>query len=792
MKKILFLVAFINFFWIVLPQTVVLNGYVCDTFSKESLPLASVITENEVQSTLTDRNGHFALHLPQGDSVALEIRFLGYEPWKGSIVLAADSTLHFHLYPFSYSLHEVVISSKKEPSLTISALSVHDIDRSFFTKNNASSFSKSLSRLAGISSMDIGPGISKPVIRGMGFNRISVVDKGVIQQNQQWGADHGLDIDQYDIDRVLIHKGPLSLYYGSDAMGGVIEILPVAVPAQDMTWGDVSLISKSNNGLWGITTMAGKKSGNWFLRGRLTAQTFADYRIPADSINYLTWKLPIHARRMKNTAGRELNSSLAVNYTRNRFSSWTYLSNYYTRNGFYPGAHGVPNLERLVLDGDFYNIGFPYTSSNHFKVSNITNVGFESTLLYLNIGFQENTRNEMSKFHTHYFTQSPPEIDPDKELSFRLKTFSANGRITFDRDTSWRHVWGVSGEIQHNRVGGYSFLLPHFERYSAGVFGTSSFKLSPKLTLTGGLRFDFGRLNIHGFYDETLFRFLILNGYDTPDAQFYARRADDLNKKFRSFSGIWGMIADLNKNNSLKINFGRSFRFPTAGELAANGVHHGAFRHEKGNSGLNPETGWQLDAGYSLTKKDYQLSVNLFGAYFSNYIYLNPTGIWSALPHTGQIYEYTQSRVFLAGGEIEVGYHLGDNLQLESNIEYVYNQNLNNKYPLPFSPPLTIVSSLTYANHGKGALTQYSVGLENECILAQNRIATNELKTPGASLFGILCSMNWSVKNFRFFTNLHVRNLLDTPFYNHLSFYRKLNVPEPGRNIQFILKIPFY
>ena len=84
--------------------------------------------------------------------------------------------------------------------------------------------------------MDIGPGISKPVIRGMGFNRISVVDKGVIQQNQQWGADHGLDIDQYDIDRVLIHKGPLSLYHGSDAMGGVIEILAVAVPAQDMTW----------------------------------------------------------------------------------------------------------------------------------------------------------------------------------------------------------------------------------------------------------------------------------------------------------------------------------------------------------------------------------------------------------------------------------------------------------------------------------------------------------------------------------------------------------------------------
>ncbi len=791
MKKYILLAALATNILLSFSQIFELKGYVCDAVTRESLPGASVVVEPNGGNIVSDKNGCFVFQSLKEGARRVHISFVGYEAFDKEISLISDTLLHFHLNPLHYSLSEVVVSGKNGNKTLSSAISVKEIDRSFFLKNNASTFSKSLSKLVGIASMDIGAGASKPVIRGLGFNRVAVADKGVVQQNQQWGADHGLEIDQYDVDKLLIHKGPMSLFFGSDAMGGVIEILPVEIPKENMTWGDVSFIAKSNNNLAGTTAMASVKRRNWFFRGRLTAQTFADYRVPADTVTYLTWKMPIYNRRLKNTAGRELNASLSANYSRENISSWTHISNIFSKNGFYPGSHGIPDVKRLAHDGSYFNLDFPYSSSNHFKVSNATDIGFGTSLLRFNIGFQQNHRNEMSKFHTHYANQPAPTNNPDLELRFLLKTFSVNTGMFFDEKSRWKKSVGFSSEFQQNRVGGYSFLLPDFERFTAGVFLSSSYDISSELSIVGGLRYDFGRLNIRGFYDNTLDDFLQQSGYSLADSRFYAQRSDSLRKNFGAFSGALGISYNLNDAGELKANIGRSFRFPSANELASNGVHHGAFQHEKGNNGLKPETGWQLDAEYSYKNRRFNFSFNLFGTYFSNYIYLNPTGEWSVLPHAGQIYEYAQSRVFLAGTEVEIGYWLAESFLLSTGFEYVYNRNLNNGYPLPFSPPANLLTAFTYSNHGKGALMQYTVSLENQTIVAQNRISKNEEKTSGTSLFNLLCSMNWIVNDIRFFTDLQVQNIFDSPFYNHLSFYRKLNVPEPGRNIQLILKIPF-
>lgn len=791
MKKIVLAMTLALSFLLSFSQTYSLKGYVCDALSKEPLPGASVVLGPNEIFAVSGRDGGFSVDLPEKTPYTLEIRFTGYGSLTTGIILTSDTVLHFHLETTSYSLNEVVVRGKSGHDRLSSAITAKEIDRSFFMKNNSASFSKSLSKVAGVSSMDIGANVSKPVIRGLGFNRIAVADKGIVQQNQQWGADHGLDIDQYDVDRVFIHKGPLSLFYGSDAIGGVIEILPVDVPSENTVWGDVSLIAKSNNNLSGITAMTSVKRGGWFFRGRLTAQRFADYCVPADTVTYLTWKLPLYGRRMKNTAGRELNAALSANYGRENISSWTHVSNVFSKNGFFPGSHGIPDLKRLTPDGNSFNIAYPYSTSNHFKISNGTEIGWDNSSLHFDIGFQQNNRDEWSKFHTHYGNQAPPQVSPDLELSFSLQTLSVNSRLSFGKDSLWTKTAGLSAEVQRNRVGGYSFLMPDFERYTAGAFAATSYKVSPELMLTGGVRFDSGKLNIRGFYDDTLADFLRLGGYDAGDVRYYAWRADALKKNFHSFSGALGAVYDPNRLSSLKINIGRSFRFPTANELASNGVHHGAFRHEKGNNSLKPETGWQYDLGYSFRNRRLNLSVNHFASYFPNYIYLNPTGQWSVLPHAGQIYEYTQSRVFLAGGELEAAYRFTENLLLSANWEYVYNRNIDNGYPLPFSPPVDMLLALVYSDHGKGLLMQYSASLENQTVFAQDRIANNEEKTPGTSLFNLLCSMNWKVSDFRFFTDFQVQNVFDTPFYNHLSYYRKLNIPEPGRNIQFILKIPF-
>jgi iron complex outermembrane receptor protein len=698
---------------------------------------------------------------------------------------AAD-TLH-------YLLPEVTVQAPRDRQIDrISSLPVVEISRSYLLKNNATNFVQTLASVPGIASMDIGAGFSKPVIRGLGFNRVAVVDRGIVQQNQQWGADHGLEIDQYDVDNVRVHKGPMSLFFGSDAIGGVIEILPPNVPENNMFWGDATLIGKSNNDLLGASVMASRKSGNLFYRARATVQSYADYRIPTDTIEYLTWRMPVHGRRMKNTAGREVDLSLSVNYAHEQFDGWLHVSDIFGKNGYFPGAHGIPLLSRLEPDGSVRNVEMPYAASNHFKL--ISNSAWQlsaASRLNLDLGFQQNHREELSPFHTHYSNQQPPLADPDLELRFRLQTFSGNVRLLRDEDKRWSKTFGLSAEAQHNRVGGYSFLLPGFERFSAGAYWLNQVKVTENFLLTGGVRYDAGRMRVDGYADPVLAEYLAMQGYSLEEAAFYAQRSVDLHSSFSDFSGSLGFAFSPGEHHSLKMNVGKSFRYPGANELASNGLHHGAFRHEQGNSGLTSEKGYQLDLDYRFTGRKFRLTLNPFMGWFSNYIYLEPSGTWSILPHAGQIYRYRQAEAIMAGGEVIAELELDERWSVTSDLEYVYNRNLTDHYPLPFSPPTVVTTDLTYSGAGQEVVSNYAFGLENQWVMEQNRIAKNEERTPGTSLWNLSAQLHWRLGGRRVITDFQVQNLMDRPFLNHLSFYRKLNTPEPGRNMQLIVKIPF-
>lgn len=697
----------------------------------------------------------------------------------------ADS-LHYHL-------PQVTVRAKAtQGTEKISTLPVEEISRGYLLRNNSTNFVQTLASLPGVSSMDIGAGFSKPVIRGLGFNRVAVVDRGIVQQNQQWGADHGLEIDQYDVDNVRIHKGPMSLYYGSDAMSGVIEILPPRLPEGDLFWGDMTLIGKSNNNLLGTSVTASLKRRRFFYRARATVQSYADFRIPTDTIDYLSWKMPVQGRRMKNTAGRETNFSFSVAYTGERFESGLHVSDINGKNGYFPGAHGIPSLARLEPDGSTRNVEMPYATSNHFKLisNNKWRLSPDATI-DLDLGFQQNLREELSPFHTHYSNQQPPQKDPNLELRFRLKTYSANVRLLLDEEKQWSKTFGLSTEAQHNRVGGYSFLLPDFERYSGGAFWLNQFEMTEHFLLTGGIRYDVGRLRVAEYYDDVLAEYLTQQGVAKEEVGFYAQRSAALRSSFGDFSGSAGFAWMPSEIHTLKMNVGKSFRYPGANELASNGLHHGAFRHEQGNSALQPESGYQLDLDYQFRGKRFRFMLNPFLGWFSNYIYLEPTGNWSILPHAGQIYRYNQAEVWMAGGEAVVEWIPDERWQLTSALEYVYNQNRTDHYPLPFSPPTVITSDVTFTGDGRGALTHYALQLEHRGIMAQDRIAKNELRTPGASLWNLSAHLHWRINGRLVVFDFQIDNLFDRAFLNHLSFYRRLNAPEPGRNGQVIVRVPF-
>lgn len=658
------------------------------------------------------------------------------------------------------------------------------VGKEFLKEHFSGNLMQTLEQLPGVHSMDIGSGFSKPVIRGMGFNRVSVTENGIKQEGQQWGADHGLEIDAFNVEQVNIRKGPASLLYGSDAMGGVVEITQAAPPFDDQVFGEVDLLGKSVNGLFGGSLMLGVKKDRWYTKLRYSEQHFGDYRIPTDTISYLTQKIPVYNRRLKNTAGFERDASLFTQYRKERYMGNYAVSNAYQKVGFFPGAHGIPDPSRVQDDGSSRNIELPYSFVNHLKATTHQEYAWEKLLLQWDLGYQNNHREEWSQFHTHYGTQPVPDKDPDKELAFTLNTFSSGVKVRFTGSQVWDHSAGWDLQYQRNTISGYSFLLPEYTRFTTGLSWLTTYKPTDVFSVSGGLRYDIGKTDISPFTDAYLATYLQEQGYSQEVIEMNKVRSHAVDRSFGDYSGSLGIVWSPAKEHLLKVNVGHSFRLPGANELASNGVHHGTFRHEQGDPDLDSERGWQLDMAYSFFGKFFSVTISPFASWFSNYIYLKPTGEWSVLPHAGQIYRYTGAEALFAGGEISAKVDLPLHFTYKLGGEYVYTYNCDEHIPLSFSPPGSLRNTLSWE---KKRLRFYA---EHQYIADQNRVARNEDPTPGAQLLHLGAGFRIPVGSTDVEVTLSARNLLNTKYYNHLSFYRKVEIPEPGRNFQILIKIP--
>ena len=680
----------------------------------------------------------------------------------------------------------VVTESYQQRQAKKSALAVDVVDQDFLRKHFTGNFMQAMENIPGVQAMDIGSGFSKPMIRGMGFNRIAVLENGIKQEGQQWGADHGLELDAFNIGTVNVLKGPSSLLYGSDAMGGVIDITSPPVPSVDMLFGDVTLLGKSVNGTLGGSFMLGIKKSFWYAQVRYSEQHFGDYRIPTDTIVYLTQKMPVYGRKLKNTAGIERNIGFFAQYQRQRYKANYSVSNVYQKTGFFPGAHGIPDASRVEDDGDSRNMELPYSKVNHLKVTTLQQYAWEKLVLSGDFGFQNNHREEWSVFHTHYGSQPVPEKDPDKELAFNLNTLSASVKVRFIGSSSWEHALGWDGQHQRNDISGYSFLLPEYYRSTTGLLWLTTYKPNNVISVSGGMRYDYGYIHISSHEDAYLADYLRKQGYDEEQVEHYKWNSHAVKKKFGDYSFSLGLVWTPSERHMVKANVGRSFRLPGANELAANGVHHGTFRHEQGDANLKSEQGWQMDASYNLRYNGFSISVSPFVSWFSNYIFLRPTGEWSVLPHAGQIYRYTGAEVLFAGTEATIDIHFLRSFNYRISGEYIYTYNCDEHIPLSFSPPFSMRNTLTWQRK------QVMLYAEWQSIARQNRVDRNEDRTPGANLFHLGGSLNIPIRgNQAIEITLTARNIFNTRYYNHLSFYRKVEIPEPGHNFQLLIKIPF-
>ena len=680
------------------------------------------------------------------------------------------------------TMNEVVImgNNNKREVLMKSSQNLVSIGKSYIDANISGSLMQSLAGIPGVKAMNIGSGQSKPVIRGLGFNRMVVTENGIKHEGQQWGEDHGLEIDQFSIDKVEVIKGPSALLYGSDAIGGVINLYSNYIPIKQNE-GKIDLFARSNNESVGLSAQLGGKNKRFYYRTNLTLIDYADYKIPTDSIQYYSYYIELKNRRLRNTAGKECDGSFTLGYLGDNFSSSIKVSDAYAKSGFFADAHGLEvRMSDINYDRSRRDIDLPFHGVNHFKIINHSAWRWGKIHWKSDLSFQNNFRKEQSEPISHGYMPIPPNT---LERKYVKNTYTAH--LSMNVLLAERHSLraGINIEHQHNKRGGWGFIIPDFETTSYGGYVYDRYYLADDLILSAGIRLDKIQTHIHRYTDW----------YKTPVEgldSIYKERSADLRRSFNSFT--WSLGVNYNVGQwVLKTNVGKSFRAPIPKELGADGINYHIFRYEKGESKLSPEESYQIDAGINWHNDIFNVQLDPYLNYFPNYIYLNPT---SAYTEGLQTYYYMQSRVIRYGFEAEANYKLSQKWEVGLKGEYVYAEQLSGDkkgYTLPFSPPWSVSTELKYILSPEQEAKSGFVSMTYKIVGDQNEIVPPEKATKGYGVLNMSIGKVFAWKSYRLKLNLQGLNMLNKRYYDHTSYYRLIDVPEPGRNFSLMIGVIF-
>ena len=743
------------------------------------------------RATATNKEGYYHIPALVPGTYQITASFMGYQ----SVTLIREITevtqLDIDLEADAVFLDEVRIEDRhREQRRREETITVEVVGAEFMRIHANGSLMHTLSRLPGIQAISVGSGQSKPLIRGLGFNRIVVTEHGVKHEGQQWGHDHALEVDQFAHNHIELVKGPASLAYGSDAIGGVVQLSQRDIPEAGSLKMNVDVLGRSSNQLLGTSAALEGRQDKWFFTSRFTLLDYADTRVPVDSVDVYSYRVPLYQNRLRNTAGNELSLHSSFGYMDNGFHSRFFVSHVHQRAGFFANAHG---LEPRSVDTDLYDrsdreILYPRQDARHLKLVNRTIFEVGNSIWTSHLGYQHNYREEFSQYVDHGFR--PPvfpdtlAIPSDLERIFDKHTFSGSIQLAIQLADNQEVTAGLSSEFQDNSIGGVSFLIPDFQQWQWGGYLIHEWGVRPGLRINAGMRYDFTDLNTESYHDWY------------PTEGVFLQRAEAIRRRFGSLTGMAGVNFH-QEQFIFRVNLGRSYRVPLAKELAANGVNYHHFSYEVGDPSLEHETAWQLDLGVDYDTSVWSIRFSPFVTYFPNYIYLSPSHLFDFNYGAGnQIFYYTSSEVLRWGGEIAVLGNLTDNLMAELAAEYVYSEQLSGGkkgFTIPFSPPASLLAAATWkpwSKAGNPDLRQLAFRVDARFTAAQNRIVPPERKTPGYQVLniGVNGKIHWNQTPINW--NVTVNNLLNTHYLEHTSYYRLIGVPEPGRNFTVSVHVP--
>jgi iron complex outermembrane recepter protein len=789
MKK-LFLVAIsvltLFFSWAQGKPQPQLSGKVTDAKTGEPLAGAMIVLSDSRTGTTSDSSGYFSLkNIPLGHTI-VEISYSGYKTLVEHLDITGKDYRDFALTSSIIISEGITVTAVGgATSIRKAPIPIAKVNKTELLSTASTNIIDALTRQPGVSQLSTGPAISKPIIRGLGYNRLVVINDGIRQEGQQWGDEHGIEIDENSVSRVEIVKGPASLIYGSDAMAGVINIITTMPAPNNSMKGNILSSYATNNkqrSLFG--SLGGNRNGfNWNVWGDYKAA--ADYRNKYDG-------------RVFNSKFNEHNFGGYGGYN----GAWGFthfiVSSFNQKLGVVEGERAADGnfikllpggVETVPSQSDFNSTApqIPYQDVQHLKFISDNSFKAGSGKISLNLGLQRNQRKEFGN------VDDPSE----KSLHFDLKTFNYSTAYHFDDKNGWNISVGVGGMAQGNRNKGVEVLIPEYDLFDIGGFVYSQ-KTIGKSTVSGGVRYDNRSLTSKELEEAGSVKF------------------DAIKRNFSNISGSAGISYAAKENVLLKLNVARGFRAPSVPELASNGTHEGTNRYEYGNQNLNSETSWQGDLGVELNSDHILFTANAFYNSINNFIFYSKlagfNGNDSLVNVDGELipaYQFGQRDANLYGGEvlIDIHPHPLDWLHWENTLSYVrgrFVSPVEGTKNVPFIPATKWISELRgeFLKNGK-TLKNLSVHFEADHTFDQKNPFTaygTETTTAGYTLLNTSISADVVRKNkILFSVYLLGNNLADVAYQSHLSRLKYAAVNEvtgrqgvfnTGRNFMIRLNVP--
>ncbi|WP_447640827.1 MULTISPECIES: TonB-dependent receptor [Chitinophagaceae] len=772
----------------------VFSGNVKEANTQTPLSFATLSFEGLNKTITADSLGHFSVDLKQGNYV-VAISFMGYATQVANIVLKDDQQKDFLLAPTVLEQNAVVvtgvasaISTKRNPQ------PAEIVSKKDLLATSSSNIMDALSKnVPGVSVLTTGPAIAKPFIRGLGYNRVLTINDGVRQEGQQWGDEHGIEIDDYSTQKIEVLKGPASLMYGSDALAGVINITSQTPAPEGTIKGNIMSEYQTNSLLRGFHGEIGGTKNGFSFNAYGSYKGSEDYRNKYDG-------------RVFNSKFYNQNFGGMLGYHGNWGSSRLLFSRFDQHIGMVEGVRDettgqflkdMPDgSEEIASGSDFSKIKplVPYQHIRHTKITsdNVFNIG--KGQLDAILSFQRNQRQE--------FGNAAEPSDPD--AYFDLKTFTYNLRYHLKELGNWKTVFGVNGMQQNNTNRASEVLIPNYNLFDIGAFGITQY-IKDKFTFSGGLRIDNRHVNGKSMMDPE----------DPEEIKFNA-----FSKDFSNLSGSAGISYEATSSTTLKLNISRGFRAPNMAELASNGAHEGTLRYEIGNNNLKSEKSLQVDGGVEVNTTHVSVNASLFYNHINDFIFyqrvLNQAGGDSTMTdedgNTINVYKFNQHNANLYGGEfnIDIHPHPLDWLHFENTVSYTrakFSSPIGGSSNIPDIPAARYVAQLRGNFLPKGnTFRNLYVSVASDYTFKQDNAFTGfNTETPTSGYWLVNAAIGTDIVSKKGNTICSIvvsgTNLGDIAYQNHLSRLKYLDVNnatgrmgvfDMGRNFTFKVNFPLY